>query len=83
MQLAQGDFGASLMLNQSVLSAVGERLPVTLSLAGLSLAFTMPVGMLLGSVAAYFRQTWITSVVMIDGAARRVDPGILDRHPRR
>jgi peptide/nickel transport system permease protein len=65
LQLAQGNFGASLMLNQSVVSAMGERLPVTMSLAGLSLAFTLPVGIFAGSIAAYYRQTWIDSVVMV------------------
>jgi peptide/nickel transport system permease protein len=65
LQLAKGNFGVSLMLNQSVLSAMGERLPVTLSLAALSLAITLPVGIVAGSIAAYFRQTWIDSVVMI------------------
>jgi peptide/nickel transport system permease protein len=63
-QLVRGNFGSSLMLNQSVLSAMGERLPVTLSLAGLSLAITLPVGILVGSIAAYYRQTWIDSAVM-------------------
>ncbi|MGZ3338182.1 MAG: ABC transporter permease [Reyranella sp.] len=65
LQLAQGNFGASLMLNQSVVSAMGERLPVTMSLAGLSLAITLPVGIFAGSLAAYYRQTWIDSVVMV------------------
>ena len=63
--LARGDFGASLMLNQTVLSAMGERLPVTLSLAGLSLAITLPIGIFIGSLAAYYRQTWIDSTVMV------------------
>lgn len=63
-RLAEGNFGVSLMLNQSVLSAMGERLPVTLSLAGLSLAITLPVGIFAGSVAAYYRQSWIDSFVM-------------------
>ena len=63
-QLVRGNFGSSLMLNQSVLSAMGERLPVTLSLAGLSLAITLPIGILVGSIAAYYRQTWIDSAVM-------------------
>ena len=65
LQLAQGNFGTSLMLNQSVVSAMGERLPVTMSLAGLSLAITLPVGIFAGSIAAYYRQTWIDSVVMV------------------
>ena len=63
-QLLQGNFGFSLGLNQSVLSAVGERLPVTLSLAFLAFAITLPVGTLLGVVAACFRGTRIDSAVM-------------------
>jgi len=62
--LAQGDFGQSLMLNQSVLSAIGERLPVTLSLALLAFCVTVPVGVLLGITAAYWRNSWIDSMVM-------------------
>ena len=64
LNLAQGNFGSSLILNQSVLSAVGERLPVTLSLAALSISVTIPVGVFLGSVAAYYRQSWIDAGVM-------------------
>jgi peptide/nickel transport system permease protein len=64
VHLLQGNFGTSLMLNQSVLSAMGERLPVTLSLAMLSLAITLPIGVLAGSIAAYYRRTWIDSFVM-------------------
>ena len=62
--LAQGNFGSSLILNQSVLSAVGERLPVTLSLAALSIAVTIPAGVFLGSLAAYYRQSWSDAGVM-------------------
>lgn len=62
--LAQGDFGTSLILNQSVVSAVIERLPITLSLAAVSFAITVPVGILLGVVAACFRDTWFDSGVM-------------------
>ena len=63
-QLAQGNFGKSLVLNQTVFSAVGERLPVTLSLALISLAITLPSGVLLGVLAAYFRNSWIDATVM-------------------
>lgn len=62
--LARGDFGQSLMLNQGVFSAVLERLPVTLSLAFLAFLVTIPVGVLLGVTAAYYRNSWIDSVVM-------------------
>ncbi len=62
--LARGDFGQSLMLNQGVFSAVVERLPVTLSLAFIAFLITIPVGVLLGVTAAYYRNSWIDSVVM-------------------
>jgi peptide/nickel transport system permease protein len=52
------------MLNQSILSAMGERLPVTLSLAALSILITLPVGIFAGVIAAYYRQTWVDSLVM-------------------
>jgi peptide/nickel transport system permease protein len=64
VHLLQGNFGSSLMLNQSVLSAMGERLPVTLSLAALSILITLPVGIFAGVIAAYYRQTWVDSLVM-------------------
>ena len=64
VHLLQGNFGTSLMLNQSVLSAMGERLPVTLSLAALSILVTLPVGIFAGVIAAYYRQTWVDSLVM-------------------
>jgi len=63
--LAHGDFGKSLILNQSVVSAVVERLPVTLSLSFLSLMITLPVGISLGVLAAYWRNTWLDSFVMV------------------
>lgn len=64
INLGTGDFGRSLVLNQTVLSAVGERLPVTMSLAMLSLMITLPVGVFLGILAAYFRGSWIDAAVM-------------------
>lgn len=63
-QLARGDFGQSLMLNQSVLVAVAERLPVTLSLTLVSFAMTVPVGIGFGVLAAKFRNTWVDATVM-------------------
>lgn len=62
--LAQGNFGESLVLNQPVLSAVVERLPVTLSLAAVAFAITLPVGVALGITAAYWRDSWLDSAVM-------------------
>ncbi len=62
--LARGDFGQSLMLNQGVFSSVLERLPVTLSLALLAFCITIPVGVVLGVTAAYYRNSWVDSAVM-------------------
>src|SRR3546814_918643 len=63
-RLAQGDFGTSLLLNQSVVSAAVERLPITLSLALVSFVITIPVGIALGVIAACFRDTWFDAGVM-------------------
>ncbi len=63
-QLARGDFGSSLMLNQSVSSALFERLPVTLSLTLLSIAITLPIGIFIGVIAACYRGRWIDTVMM-------------------
>ncbi len=63
--LAQGNFGRSLALNQSVLVAVWDHLPVTLSLTFVSLVITVPVAVAAGMLAAYKRNTWIDQAVMI------------------
>jgi len=63
--LMQGDFGRSLMLNQPVSEAMFERMPVTLSLALVAFVITIPVGILLGVVAAVWRDTWVDSAVML------------------
>jgi peptide/nickel transport system permease protein len=63
--LARGNFGRSIVLDQSVLQAVAERLPVTLSLTLVSFAMTIPVGVVLGVLAARFRDTWLDSAVML------------------
>jgi peptide/nickel transport system permease protein len=65
LALVQGNFGRSLALNQSVLVAVRDHLPVTLSLTFVSLVITVPVGIAAGMLAAYRRNTWIDQVVMI------------------
>ena len=52
--LAPRRFRQSLILNQSVLWAVVERLPVTLSLAALSISFTCPSACCSASLAAVF-----------------------------
>jgi peptide/nickel transport system permease protein len=65
LNLAQGNFGTSLALNQPVIAAVLDRLPVTLSLAMISMAITLPAGIAMGVLAAYRRNTWVDQVVMV------------------
>jgi peptide/nickel transport system permease protein len=65
LNLAHGNFGKSLVLDQSVIAAVMERLPVTLSLALVSMAITLPLGIGSGVLAAYKRNTWVDQAVMV------------------
>lgn len=58
-RLLQGDLGQSYLLNRPVTEAVLERLPVTLSLAGLALVMAVALGMLLGILAAIRHGTWL------------------------
>ena len=63
--LIQGDFGRSLMLNQPVAEAVLQRLPVTGSLALVAFLITIPTGIVLGVIAAVWRDTWVDTAVML------------------
>jgi peptide/nickel transport system permease protein len=63
-RLAQGDLGQSYLLNRSVTEAVLERLPVTLSLAGISLVLAIVLGMLLGILAAVRHNTLVDQAAM-------------------
>jgi peptide/nickel transport system permease protein len=63
-RLLQGDLGQSYLLHRSVVDAVLERLPVTLSLACIALVVTVVVGMLLGVLAAVRHGTWLDQGAM-------------------
>jgi len=63
--LFQGDLGYSYLLNRSVTDAVFERLPVTLSLAGISLLLATAMGMLLGILASVRHNTWMDQSAMV------------------
>ena len=62
--LVQGDLGKSILLNQSVGSAILERLPVTLSLAGIALLMAALVGIPLGLLAAAKAHQWQDQAAM-------------------
>lgn len=63
--LARGDLGYSYLLNRSVADAVLERLPVTLSLAGLALVLATVMGVLLGIFAAIRHNTIFDQGAMV------------------
>lgn len=54
----QGDLGRSTYYGQPVREAIGDKLPVTLQLAGMALAFAIIVGIPLGVLAAVRRGKW-------------------------
>jgi peptide/nickel transport system permease protein len=63
--LFHGDLGYSYLLNRSVVDAVVERLPVTLSLAILALVLAILFGTLLGILAAVRHNRWLDQAAMI------------------
>lgn len=63
-RILSGDLGQSILLNRSVTAALIERLPVTLSLAALALAFAVFFGVAAGIVAAVNHNRWPDQAVM-------------------
>lgn len=58
-QVAAGDWGYSRLLGQPVMEAVGARLGPSALLVGAALALAVVWGLVAGTVAAAFRETWI------------------------
>jgi peptide/nickel transport system permease protein len=63
-RILQGDLGQSILLNRSVTAAILERLPVTLSLAGIALALAVVLGVAAGIVAAMNHNRWPDQIIM-------------------
>lgn len=63
-RILSGDLGQSILLNRSVTAALLERLPVTLSLAALALAFATFFGVAAGIIAAVHHNRWPDQAVM-------------------
>ncbi|MBI4308529.1 MAG: ABC transporter permease [Chloroflexi bacterium] len=57
------DLGKSFTAEQSIISIIGERLPVTVELAVLASVFTLTIAVPAGVLAAVYRSTWIDYVV--------------------
>jgi peptide/nickel transport system permease protein len=63
-QLLHGDFSTSLMAHTPVLNMIGQRLEPTLSLALVSILFTVLISVPLGVLAAWKHGSWIDNLVM-------------------
>lgn len=66
-RLAHLDLGQSAIYGKPVASVIAERLPVTLLLMGTSLAFAVPVGMVLGIVSARHVNRWPDTLISLLG----------------
>lgn len=64
LDLLQLDLGRSIFLSQPVIDAILQRLPVTFSLAFVAFVITVPIGISIGMLAAYWRDTWLDTLVM-------------------
>lgn len=64
-RILHGDLGRSILLNRGVTEAIIERLPVTLSLTGLALAFAVLMGMVAGLIAAVRHGGWADQSIMV------------------
>lgn len=68
--VVQGDFGVSLRTNQPVLELIGQKLPVTIQLAVMSMFFALIIGVPIGILAAVKQNTWIdyvSNIVALSG----------------
>jgi peptide/nickel transport system permease protein len=63
-QLLQGDLGNSILNKQSVTSLVGSALRVTLEQIVLAMLLAGAIALLVGSMAAVFRGTWVDRLLM-------------------
>ena len=55
----RGDLGMSLRTRQPVLALIGEKLPVTIQLAVMALAFAILIGIPMGILSAVKKNTWL------------------------
>jgi peptide/nickel transport system permease protein len=63
--IVRGDLGDSLFTGRPVWKSIKERLPVTISLAGLSLLFALIIAVPAGIIAAVNRGRWIDSLTTV------------------
>lgn len=63
-RLAQGDLGVSIINNVSVAQELGNTIGPTLELMAASLVWSIPLGLFLGTIGAYWRGSLIDRLVM-------------------
>lgn len=63
-RLAQGDLGVSIINNVPVVQELGNTIGPTLELMFASLVWAIPLGMLLGTIGAYFRGSLLDRAIM-------------------
>jgi len=63
--LLEGDLGYSYRQKRPVISVIRERFPATLKLAAGAICIAVIFGISLGCLAAFYRGTWVDTLVMI------------------
>src|SRR5262249_14170323 len=63
-RILRGDLGQSILLHRSVATAIAERLPVTISLAGVALVLATLAGIAAGTLAALRRDRSADQLLM-------------------
>jgi len=77
-QLLQGDLGVSYRYaDWSVNELVGSALPVSLTIGGLSIILSLAIGVLLGALAALYRNSFVDYLVMALGSLGSVVPSFV------
>lgn len=77
-QLLQGDLGVSYRYaDWSVNELVGNALPVSLTIGGLSIILSLVIGVLLGALAALYRNSFVDYLVMALGSLGSVVPSFV------
>jgi peptide/nickel transport system permease protein len=63
--LAKGDLGRSSATRQLVVDRIKIALPVTMALTATTFVYSMSLGLILGILTAYWRDTWFDNVVRV------------------
>ena len=74
-RLFHGDFGTSISTKQNIGSTLGQRIPLTLKLSGLALFFELLLGVPLGLLAAYKKDSLLDRFLMWFSSILQAVPG--------